>query len=248
MQNTTPQNTSRRRLLAGCIAIALCSCIGFERLTLVYDYFVRPSHDDPWSVKIEDWQSREKLGASLALNVESPSVSESGSTSPSASAAHDEQLRAKYLEFRLTQKRAIVRDVADWIQTVAEQHYLEDGPVDHWATLEETLRRNGDDCDGLELLVYRTLRELGFSDTEVFRAVVYRTADKQHHMVTMWFEDPHDPWIVDPTGAMAPRMMRMSQISGWVPIKIFGDELEFTVRSTALVSSATSATHVSPAR
>ena len=35
----------------------------------------------------------------------------------------------------------------------------------------------------------RGLRELGFRDDEVFRAIVYRPSDGQHHMVTFWFED-----------------------------------------------------------
>jgi predicted transglutaminase-like cysteine proteinase len=105
-----------------------------------------------------------------------------------------------------------------------------DGPVDHWATLEETLRTNGDDCDGLELLVYNALRELGFANGEVFRAIVYRPADGQHHMVTLWFEEANDPWVIDPTGAMTAQMLRMSQIPEWVPLKLFDDNEEFTVR------------------
>ena len=137
----------------------------------------------------------------------------------------------------------LAREVADWIQSEAKQHYVEDGPVDHWATLEETLQANGDDCDGLELLTYHALRELGFSETEVYRAIVYRASDKQHHMVTLWFEDPHDPWVIDPTGAMTSRMQRMSQIPRWIPIKIFGEDSEFSVHATALVSSAAAPVH-----
>ena len=43
------------------------------------------------------------------------------------------------------------------------------------------------------------LRELGFDKAEVYRAIVYRKSDQQHHMVTLWFEDPDDPWVIDPT-------------------------------------------------
>ncbi len=248
MQTTSPQNASRKRLRIGCVVIALFLCIGLVRFAFVYDYFAVPRRNDPWSVKIEDWQSREKHGTSLVRNVDSPSVSEPGSVAVVDSAAREGELRAKYLAFRLAQKRIFARDTADWIQTIAAQHYIDDGPVDHWATLDETLRRNGDDCDGLELLVYRALRDAGFADTEVFRAIVYREKDNQHHMVTLWFEDPRDPWVIDPTGAMTPHMLRMSQISGWIPIKIFGEDLEFTVRPTAMVSSATSAASSASAR
>ena len=74
----------------------------------------------------------------------------------------ERSLRTKYFGFRADQKRALARDFAAWIQTQAAEHYVEDGPTDHWATLEETLRSNGDDCDGLELLTFHGLRDLGF--------------------------------------------------------------------------------------
>jgi hypothetical protein len=65
----------------------------------------------------------------------------------------------------------------------------------------------------------------------VFRAIVYRPADGQHHMVTLWFEDPADPWVIDPTGAMTTGMPRMSELRDWVPLKVFSETREFTVRA-----------------
>jgi predicted transglutaminase-like cysteine proteinase len=124
----------------------------------------------------------------------------------------------------------MARDVAEWIQAQAKMHYVADGAIDHWATLEETLRSDGDDCDGLELLTFHALRDLGFTDREVFRAIVYRPSDGQHHMVTLWFEDPADPWVIDPTGAMTLGMPLMSELTAWVPIKVFSDSTEYTVR------------------
>jgi predicted transglutaminase-like cysteine proteinase len=139
-------------------------------------------------------------------------------------------LRSKYERFRLERKRQMVRELAEWIQVQAREHYVPDGPLDHWATLEETLRSDGDDCDGLELLVFHALRDLGFEDHEVYRAIVYRPSDSQHHMVTLWFETPEDPWVIDPTGAMTRDLRRMSQMPEWVPLKVFSDTDEFTVR------------------
>jgi hypothetical protein len=139
-------------------------------------------------------------------------------------------LRGKYLNFRAERKRLVARDFAAWIQDQARKHYVADGPIDHWATLEETLQGDGDDCDGLELLAFHGLRDLGFGDDEVFRSIVYRPSDGQHHMVTLWFEDPHDPWVIDPTGAMTPGMPRMSQLPAWVPLKVFSETTEYTVR------------------
>ena len=138
-------------------------------------------------------------------------------------------LRSKYLAFRSERRRAMAEELFAWIQRQSREHYVSDGPLDHWATLEETLERNGDDCDGLELLVYNALLSMGFKRSEVFRAVVYRPSDLQHHMVTLWFEDPKDPWVIDPTGAMTDRMRRMSDLSDWVPLKMFGTNSEFSV-------------------
>jgi hypothetical protein len=125
----------------------------------------------------------------------------------------------------------MARDLANWIQEQARQHYIPDDVVDDWATLDSTLRNNGDDCDGLELLTFNLLRDLGFERDEVYRAIVYRRSDGQHHMVTMWFEDANDPWVIDPTGAMTEGMPRMSDLPEWTPIKIFSEDEEFTVRT-----------------
>ncbi len=141
----------------------------------------------------------------------------------------DGSLRTKYFSFRAERKRTMARETADWIQQEAKKHYLADGPIDHWATLEETLARNGDDCDGLELLVYHILRDLGFRKDEVFRAIVFRPSDGQHHMVTLWFEQADDPWVIDPTGAMTSGMPRMSEVPEWAPLKVFSETEEFTV-------------------
>ena len=103
------------------------------------------------------------------------------------------------------------------------------GPIDHWATCEETLAKNGDDCEGLELLVYHMWGDLGFPEDEVFRAIVFRPSDGQHHMVTLWFEQADDPWVIDPTGAMTSGMPRMSEVPEWTPLKVFSETEEFTV-------------------
>ena len=74
------------------------------------------------------------------------------------------------------------------------------------------------------------LRDLGFSADEVFRAIVVRVSDNTHHMVTLWFEDPDDPWVLDPTGIIAAKLLRISQISGWIPIKVFSERMDYSVR------------------
>lgn len=219
----------------GCASISVSSANGALQDGL--DYFQRPRPDDLWSPKIQGWQRRERFDASLLKPLESgPAVESAGYSEANdhlpASQTADNGLRSKYFEFRAERKRAMAADVAAWIQSEAKKHYREDGAVDHWATLEETLARGGDDCDGLELLAFHALRDLGFAATEVYRAIVVRPSDGQHHMVTLWFEDPRDPWVIDPTGAMTLGMPRMSDLGDWVPIKVFSERLEYTVRDS----------------
>jgi predicted transglutaminase-like cysteine proteinase len=223
-----------------------------------FDYFQTPATDDLWSAKIAGWQRRERFDAALMTPLEDgPAVDSgledarvadarragvansageserAGHAAPASAPAIESDLREKYFDFRVQQRRALARKVASWIQSQARQHYREDGPVDHWATLEETLARGGDDCDGLELLVFHALRDLGFAESEVYRAIVVRPSDGQHHMVTLWFEDPDDPWVIDPTGAMTLGMPHMSELPDWEPIKVFSETVEYTVRDRA---------------
>ncbi len=196
-----------------------------------FAYFTAPAPDDPWSAKIAGWQSRERADqtdlASAPASVSGPG--------DSANPADAGDLRKRYAAFRAEQRRRQARELTLWIQENARSHYRPDGAFDHWATLEETLANDGDDCDGLELLAFNLLREIGFSSDEVFRAIVYRAEDGQHHMVTLWFENPDDPWVIDPTGAMVRGMPHMSEVAGWAPIKVFTDTREFTPREIAAI-------------
>ena len=194
-----------------------------------YSFFERSAPLDPWTPKIVGWQLRERAQPSIeVLASKAPAVSDGARPGVPV---RGESLRERYFRYRDDSKRGMARDLAEWMQSVAKRHYVPDGLVDHWATLEETLDRNGDDCDGLELLAYHFLRDHGFS--EVFRAVIYRPQDGQHHMVTLWFEDPRDPWVIDPTGAMTTGMPRMSERPDWVPLKLFTEKEQFTVRAVA---------------
>jgi len=221
-----------RRALGALLAGALlCGCAALPGgQTARYGWFETPDARDPWSAKIAGWQRRERALPEIDLLRTPGSVSGSAQGSEASPPDASADLRAKYFGYRAERKREMARDVARWIQRQARQHYIEDGAIDHWATLEETLARGGDDCDGLELLVFHLLRDLGIRRDEIFRAIVYRPEDGQHHMVTLWFEDPEDPWVIDPTGAMVRGMPRMSEVPGWLPLKLFSEDREFTVR------------------
>lgn len=193
-----------------------------------FEFFRPAPPDDPWTPQIAGWQARERALPNVELLRPAASVSNPGDEAGAARVRGD--LRAEYFAFRAERKRALAREIASWIQQASKEHYIPDGPMDHWATLAETLARNGDDCDGLELLTYHYLRDLGFREDEVYRAIVLRPSDRQHHMVTLWFEDRDDPWVIDPTGAMTLGMPKLSQVPGWVPLKVFSESEEFTVR------------------
>ena len=204
-------------------------CAALRAPVVDYGYFTPPRYNDAWSAKIGAWQRRERADfgpvSSPRETVEKGQLAEAAHrVDPSGG------LRGKYFLYRAERKRQMARSLAGWIQMQAQEHYFPDGPIDHWATLEETLERDGDDCDGLELLTFHALRDLGFSSEEVFRAIVYRPLDGQHHMVTLWFEDQADPWVIDPTGAMTLGMPRMSDLPNWIPLKVFSDTTEYTVR------------------
>jgi predicted transglutaminase-like cysteine proteinase len=192
-------------------------------------YFAPSVPGDPWSAKIAAWQQRERAHVA-DLETTPASVSGAGGI---VAREGESSLREKFAAFRREQRRRQAQEVAAWMQETSRSHYHPDGAFDHWATLAETLDADGDDCDGLELLPFNLLRELGFSKDEVFRAIVYRASDGQHHMVTLWFEDADDPWVIDPTGAMTRGMPRLSAVAGWSALKVFDDEREFTPRSVA---------------
>jgi hypothetical protein len=232
----TPGSSITILLIAFAIASGSgCAGIGAPMQDSAYQYFGKPDPGDAWSRKIRGWQVRQEASHAAERAIAVPAVSEPGERNAQA-ALHtgNGTLLQKYASFRADRKRHTARELTGWIQRQARKHYIDDGPVDHWATFEETMKTNGDDCDGLELLVFNLLHDLGFDSEEIYRAVVYRKTDGQHHMVTLWFEDPKDPWVIDPTGAMTTGMPRMSDVPAWVPIKVFTEDRDYTVRELAL--------------
>jgi len=227
----TRERFRARRAVATALSLFIgLGCAGAAGPAGHYDYFAKPNPADPWSPKIANWQLRERATRAAPVFETPGPVAGSDSGSVPGDRADAGDLRAQFGAFERERKREVARDFARWVQEQSRAHYQPDGPIDHWATLEETFRANGDDCDGLELLAYHFLRDMGFGDDEVYRAIVYRPSDGQHHMVTLWFETPTDPWVIDPTGAMTTGMPRMSERPDWVPLKVFSETSEFSVQ------------------
>ncbi len=178
--------------------------------------------DDIWSQKISDWQARERASAG----------------SPDAPAPDAQTLETNFDDFRHHQRRVLARRVVDWSQAQALLHYRKDPATDlandPWPTTENLFATNGDDCDGLDLLAYNMLLDFGFPREELYRAIIRRERDGAHHMVTLWFEDPEDPWVVDVTGAMSGQLVRFSELPpGWRPTRVFNEVRQFRAEPRA---------------
>ena len=211
-------------LLAALVCALGLACASPEGTGGGYSYFNRPRGDDSWSYPIARWQAREREAEPVAAPraVRPPALAGPGTEAP---------LRGRYQSFLALRRRQLAQEVAAWVQGESRDRYLDDGPVDFWPTFEEALAAPGDDCDGLELLSYHVLRELGFPPGELFRAILHHPRFGQHHMVTLWFETPDDPWVIDPTATVTGSPRRMSEIEDWRPVKVFSETLEYTVRS-----------------
>lgn len=204
-----------RSLAIVCVSLFLLSCVGTQGLpTVALDLFVPAPPDDPWTHKIEDWQARHEQDPARQ-----------GEVGP-----NDSELGREYEQFSRELRQRLVFDTVEWVQERSRKYYRADENYDHWATLGEVVKSGADDCDGLDLLTFVLLRRLGFKTSEIYRSILVEAKSGQHHMVTLWFEDRFDPWVIDPTGAMTSGMPRMSSMTEWVPLKLFSEDVEFSVR------------------
>ena len=209
-------------------ALACASTSSSSRGARQFDWFSRTGlgdEDDAWYHKVEEWQGRAREEGTRLPRTDRASL---------RSAEWSGQLLHSMSAFRESERRELARRITEWSQRTARKHYkLDPGnndPVyDRWPTVGELLANNGDDCDGLDLIAYQLLREFGFPSDRIFRAIVRRNRDNANHMVTLWFEDPNDPWILDATGAVTVQFRRASDLPGWTPPKLFNLSEQFNV-------------------
>jgi len=214
------------------LAVLVSGCAGTSgpgskpRGARSFDFFgpAVPNDDDvdPWYPKVAEWQGRmQREGTRLP-----------GSERSIRGALQSGKLLEAMGAFRDAQRVTLAKAVTDWSQRIARRYYKWDPgnnapEFDHWPTVGELLANNGDDCDGLDLIAFQMLREFGFPPDRIYRAIVRRDRDGAHHMVTLWFEDVGDPWVLDATGAVTFAMRRFSQLEGWTPTKVFNDRGQF---------------------
>ena len=207
-------------------AVLFVSCATPRLPAVSVDLFVPASSDDPWSDKIRNWQVRHRLDP----------AQRGESTREAASS-----LAGEYGQFVLELRRGVVSRTVEWVQQQSQQVYRPDGDHDHWATLGEVIEQGGDDCDGLDLLTFVLLRRLGFEQSEIYRSIVVERRTGQHHMVTLWFdtESRENPYVLDPTGVVTDRMVRLSEVPSWDPIELFDERVHYRVE-LAVASGAVS--------
>jgi hypothetical protein len=221
----------RKRPLAHPISLALaaasaCSlalaCASPPRPEISYRFFVAAEPGDVWFDKVRQWQEREVAENPAELRRSTEPDEDSG------------LLRKKFRAFADEERRELARRFVAWAQDQAMQHYRfddrQDLEGDDWPTTRDLFERNGDDCDGIDLISYNLMLDLGFPEDEIYRAVIRRDHDGEFHMVTLWFEDAEDPWVIDTTGAMTLKMRRLSEFRGWTPAVIFNANAHYTVR------------------
>lgn len=190
-----------------------------------YRYFVRPVPEhDLWYAKVEQWQERERRDRPQEALADERAIAAAG--------PHSGLLTVQMGRWTSQERLALAQRIATWSQAASRRHYKFD-PVtsyedDPWPTTKDLLDQNGDDCDGLDLITYKLMRSFGFPHEQLFRAIVKRQRDGANHMVTLWFEDPDDPWVVDATGAITMTVRRFSELPGWTPTKVFNERQQFT--------------------
>jgi hypothetical protein len=214
-----------RSALGGLCLLALgCATAGGAGGRFHFFEAAAPSKDDPWFVKVDEWQARERRDRPAETLANRAEIHEAG--------IHTGLLRVKMGRFEREERLALAKRLAGWAQEESRRHYKFDPPTDvandPWPTTKDLLDRNGDDCDGLDLITYKLMREFGFPPTQLFRAIVKRERDGANHMVTLWFDDPDDPWVIDATGAVTLSVRRFSQLPGWRPIKVFDEGAQYT--------------------
>jgi hypothetical protein len=221
------------RVAAEALLAAVLGCAKPPQPEISYRFFVDARPGDVWFEKIRDWQAREVAGEPAELRRLAEPDARSG------------LLREKFRAFADEEKRRLARRFVEWAQDQAMQHYRFDDRLDlagdEWPTTRDLFERNGDDCDGIDLIAYNLMLDLGFPEEQIYRSVIRRDYDGEFHMVTLWFEDAADPWVIDTTGAMTMKMRRLSQLPGWTPAVIFNATGHYTVRKLTTVLQASRA-------
>ena len=213
-----------------------------------YDFFAPASPgEDVWYEKVAEWQTRAREDEMGPL----PPPPEPGTPPNRLKAAPSPSgtppLPEKLSEFAHRARHRLARDIFQWTRRTAPFYYQWDADEkpedDHWPTYSELVARNGDDCDGLDLMAYRLLIDFGFPREQLYRAIVRRDRDAANHMVTLWFEDREDPWVFDASGVVSSELIRFSAVEGWTPTHLFNEREQYAIRKRGVQPLRTTRAH-----
>ena len=180
-----------------------------------FDFSQPLAAEDLWQPKIRLWQAA-RHGDSL---------------NPDVALAQRTPLGQEYVRFESELRVEVVQRVLRWVQLYSGLYFRLDEGVDYWPTLSEVIAAGGDDCDGMDVLTFELLRRLGFRQGELYRAVLFQRKREIYHMVTLWFpeESRDDPYVLDPSGEVSHKVLRLSQASDWEPVAMFDESAQFRV-------------------
>jgi len=155
------------------------------------------------------------------------------------------ELSDSLVGFRKELRWRVVTRTLGFVQRMSRLGYRPDPRGDDWPILGELLAGGRDDCDGWELLNFALLRDAGFAQQEIYRAILRRrdgpgdpgpragaTSGERYHMVTLWFRDgdASDPFVLDPTAELARNPTRFSRLRDWEPVRLFDESRQFQAR------------------
>ena len=128
--------------------------------------------------------------------------------------AGETRLGSSYRHHQAAERRETAQDLVAWSQ-----------------------RRGSNDAVRLAQTIERGLAELGFQRRSVVTAVVQNAHTGARHTVALWFEQQSDPWVLDPTGALAPKMVRLSESGAWNAVSIASRGSRYRVVSGRVVAA-----------
>ena len=131
----------------------LAGCASRPKTWTTYKFFVDAEPGDVWFDKVRDWQVREVEGRATDAERRAHGADATGS------------LRTSFLKFAGEERRKLAQRFVAWAQEQAMIYYRFDAQQnlagDEWPTSHDLFEQNGDDCDGLDLISYNLLLELG---------------------------------------------------------------------------------------
>ena len=139
----------------------------------------------------------------------------------------DEYVALENAAERMSELPVLVAVLNGFMLGVSKRRYRHDSPADKWPTTAELFNPllDGEDCDGLELLTYHYLRRVR-GEVGTYRGVFVNRADSTAHMATVVFNasTSRNPYVVDSTGALGARGIKLSDLGeGW-ELEFFFDE------------------------